>query len=143
MLLYKKNIRVNTYKEWPKVPDRKDLILKAHLVGHFQASSTYTRLAEKYYWKGMFDDVSNIVKQCITCQRHHKVPSLNHMANTKVITGIFDQIGMDLALGLPITKDGSSRGVVSTHLHACNYCKLQLKYCNYNYCINASELRRP
>jgi hypothetical protein len=70
-LFYRKNIKDETYKEWPAKSERKDLILRAHLVGHFQASSTYIRLLEKYYWKSMLEDVSEVVQQCLPCQRHH------------------------------------------------------------------------
>ena len=43
-------------EEWkiiPKLEDRRDIIEKAHVLGHFQVDTTFDRLREKYYWKNM------------------------------------------------------------------------------------------
>ena len=54
----------------------------------------------------MSADVAKVISQCLTCQRHQKVPTLYHPARAIEVDGIFDQIGIDLVFGLPETKDG-------------------------------------
>lgn len=62
----------------------------------------------------MLEDVSEVVQQCLPCQRHHKVRAFNHKANATEITGIFDRIGIDLVLGLPVTPEGYNGILVIT-----------------------------
>ena len=99
-------IKDNKSKLVPRPEERRKLIEKAHVIGHFQAASTYCRLKEEYWWKNMVKDVIGAVKQCTVCQRHQKVTALNHPANAIKVNGIFDRIGIDLVFGLPETKDG-------------------------------------
>ena len=105
-LLYKKNLSDTTFKKYPKLNERFELGLKAHLLGHFQLITTLERLQEDYYWKNMSADVAKVIAECLTCQRHQKVPALYHPARAIEVEGIFDQIGIDLVFGLPETKDG-------------------------------------
>ena len=42
----------------------------------------------------------------MTCQRHEKVPAVNHPALAIEVTGIHDRISVDLILGLPLTDEG-------------------------------------
>ena len=65
-------------QKWLKVLkpiDRDNLIEKAHRLGHFQEVSTYERLIEQYNWKNMMNHIRKIYKNCLSCQRHQKVPS--------------------------------------------------------------------
>ena len=105
-LLYRKSILDPGFKKYPKSSERFELGLKAHLLGHFQLTTTLERLQEEYYWKNMSADVAKVISQCLTCQRHQKVPTLYHPARAIEVEGIFDQIGIDLVFGLPETKDG-------------------------------------
>lgn len=70
----------NKWVEWSKYEKRREIIEKAHSLGHFQAASTFKRLAEKYFWTKMMDDVVRVVKQCIVCHRHQKTLPKNHPA---------------------------------------------------------------
>ena len=54
----------------PEKEDRNDIIINAHLLGHFQAQSTYDRLKEKFYWKNMIKDIKKVIATCHTCIRH-------------------------------------------------------------------------
>lgn len=105
VLWYRKS-KSDEYKIWPKLDERRELISNAHLVGHFQAATTYKRLNERYFWKSMMDEIVKVVKQCIPCQRHQKTRALEHKAKAIEIDGIFDQVGIDLVFGLPETEDG-------------------------------------
>src|SRR5437588_7318569 len=37
--------------------------------GHFGVEATYNKIAERYYWKGMYNDTKEYVKYCDKCQR--------------------------------------------------------------------------
>ena len=51
----------------------------------------------------MMDDIIECVQQCIVCHRHQKIKTKSHKALSTVITGLFDQIGIDCVFGLPIS----------------------------------------
>ena len=53
----------------------------------------------------MRKDVYQVVKSCATCHRNQKVPSKEHSAIALPVTNLFDRIGIDLILGLPITNE--------------------------------------
>ena len=105
-LFYRKNISDLNFLKYPKLEERAGIVLKAHLLGHFQLATTLDRVKAEYYWKNMGDDVAKIINKCLTCQRHQKVPAVYHPAIAIEVDGIFDQIGIDLVFGLPETKDG-------------------------------------
>ncbi|CAF1103419.1 unnamed protein product [Brachionus calyciflorus] len=105
ILYYRKDIN-SKFLIWPKKAERRELITKAHLFGHFQAASTYDKLKENNFWKNMINDVINVVRECITCQRHQKCKILNHPAQALKVDGIFARIGIDLVFGLPVTEEG-------------------------------------
>lgn len=90
----------------PRLEERENLIRSAHLLGHFQTDSTLKRLQEQYFWKNMREQVERIVKSCVECYRHHKVPVIEHEAKALEISSIFDRVGIDLTLGFPETKEG-------------------------------------
>ena len=90
----------------PTGEQRNELVRRCHLLGHFQVGTTLKRLQDSYYWKNMDQDVKCIVGRCMTCQRHEKVPAVNHPALAIEVTGIHDRISVDLILGLPLTDEG-------------------------------------
>jgi len=92
--------------EIPKLEERLPLIEKAHALGHFQAESTYNGLKEKFYWKRMLDDIRNVIKQCLPCQRNNKMVVKYHPAIAIKVGNVFDRIQVDLVLGLMETPDG-------------------------------------
>ncbi len=49
-------IRKGKELEIPNPKERREIIMKAHLLGHFQKMSTCHRLKDKYFWKHMLDD---------------------------------------------------------------------------------------
>ena len=104
--LYHRKDVDSKYLIWPKVADRRDIIMKAHLLGHYQAASTYDKIKNDFIWKNMIEDIINTVKECLTCQRHQKVKPINHSAQALAVSGIFDRIGIDLVFGLPVTEEG-------------------------------------
>ena len=56
--------RKSSKHDWLVVPspnERKDIMEKYHLFGHFQAVSTYNRVRVVYYWSKMFKDIVDFV----------------------------------------------------------------------------------
>jgi len=100
--------------EVPRPEERHEIIIKAHLLGHFQKFSTYNRLKDKYFWRNMIGDIEKAIKRCDNCIRNQKVPEVNNPANTLVVEGIFDRVGIDLVFGLPETKEGYTGIMVIT-----------------------------
>lgn len=98
----------------PNIAERKDIIIKSHLLGHFQVYSTYQRLKEKYFWPKMIQDIERIIGNCDQCKRNQKSIVYNHPANALEITRIFDRVGIDLILGLPETEEGFNGIMVIT-----------------------------
>jgi Integrase zinc binding domain len=90
----------------PQLTDRRQIVERAHLLGHFQVDTTLQRVQEQYFWRKMIKDVESVIKQCLQCKRHHDQQVLDHPAKALAITGIFDRVGIDLVFGLPQTTDG-------------------------------------
>ena len=105
-LFFRRNLDSNKWLLVPRVEQRNELILKCHLLGHFQVSTTVRRLQDSFYWKNMEADVKAVIGRCMTCQRHEKVPAVNHPAHAIEVSGIHDRISVDLIFGLPETDEG-------------------------------------
>ena len=70
---------------------------------HFAIQSTYEKIRERYYWKGMLKDIDTYVKSCDQCQRRGK-PREKHELNPIEVKEPFYQIGIDLVGPLPTTQ---------------------------------------
>lgn len=90
----------------PEVDQRGDLVIQAHLFGHFGSEATYNRLKENVYWPKMFRDVMRICKSCAVCHRHNDGPRLDSLARPTIIGKVFEKVGMDLVLGFPEDPEG-------------------------------------
>jgi len=44
--------------------------IDAPTAGHMGIAKTIARIAEFYYWPGMFRDIANYVRTCKNCQTH-------------------------------------------------------------------------
>lgn len=99
-------IKNDNWLIYPKQDDRKQIILKAHLLGHFENTATVDRLRNRYYWRKMYQDVEYYIKRCLTCQRNKTMPALEHEAKVTPINHIFERICMDLVGGLPLDEEG-------------------------------------
>ena len=52
---------------------RKRVMKDAHRApssGHLGMEKTYDRIAREYYWKGMYYDINNFVRECEECQKY-------------------------------------------------------------------------
>ena len=73
--------------------------MSEHLIGHFQADSTFDRLNRDYFWRKMKDQIAHVIKQCEVCARNEREKILSHPARAIPISGIFDRVGCDLVFG--------------------------------------------
>ena len=80
---------------------------------HFATQTTYEKIKDRYYWKGMLKDIETYVKSCDQCQRRGK-PIGKHELNPIEVKEPFYQIGIDLVGPLPITQKGNRYIIVAT-----------------------------
>ena len=104
----------------PKPEKREEIVLNAHLAGHFGINTTIQTIQEKYFWKKMERTVKNVIKKCTTCHTFQKQAIMNHPAKTITATTIFERIGIDLIGGLPETRDSFKYIMVITE-HVSKY----------------------
>ena len=78
--------------------------------GHKGETKTYERVRERFYWKGMREDIRDYVRSCESCQKKKlvrqktKVP----MQITDTPTRAFEKVQIDLVGSLPVTESGNS-----------------------------------
>ena len=97
---YRRNINETKYFKVPELEERVKLIEKAHLLGHFQLTSTYNRLREEYYWHDMLSDIKKYIQKCQPCQRNERARAMNHPAQSLSSDILFDKIQIDVIHGL-------------------------------------------
>lgn len=90
----------------PQIEFRDEIILKAHLLGHFQVSSTLKGLQDRFYWPKMQNDIVRVISSCEPCKRHKIEPIIEHSAKVLNISSIFERISLDFVFGLPLTSEG-------------------------------------
>ncbi|KAF9742200.1 Pro-Pol polyprotein, partial [Nosema granulosis] len=57
----------------PKENDREKLVLEKHLkLGHRSVTSVHYNLKNMYYWPGMKNDITEILKNCTQCQIYNR-----------------------------------------------------------------------
>src|SRR5216110_915795 len=71
--------------------------------GHFGVDTTYNKIADRYYWKGMYDDIKNYVKSCDTCQKRGQKGGKSYL-NPIEVGEPFERIRIDFVGPLERTK---------------------------------------
>src|ERR1044071_9246811 len=61
---------------------------------HFGVDATYNKIAERYYWKGMYKDIKRYVRYCEACQRRGQKGGKGNLYPIKVGEP-FERIGID------------------------------------------------
>ena len=75
---------------------------------HLGVFKTYNRIAERYWWKGMYQDVKNWVICCKECQHRKKSPDLSlGMPMSTTSERPFHTIGADIFGPLPKSERGN------------------------------------
>lgn len=78
------------------------------LAAHFGFQRTYSKIRQRYFWKGMYRDIDNWVRSCISCakrktHRHKVIAPLVTMR----VPGTFQRVSVDILGPLPITTSGN------------------------------------
>ena len=90
---------------------RKTVLTQTHsdvLGGHFGQDRTYALIQLRYYWPGMYTDVSTFVSQCISCNQK-KRPCSKIKAPLQPLpipSSPFERISVDVVGPLPVTHSG-------------------------------------
>src|SRR3954451_189722 len=81
--------------------------------GHFGIDATYNKIAERYYWKGMYEDTKKYIKCCDNCQRRGQKGGKSYLNPIKVGEP-FERIGIDFVGPLERTRKGNKYILVVT-----------------------------
>jgi len=81
--------------------------------GHFGIDSTYNKIAERYYWKGMYEDTKKYIKFCDNCQRRGQKGGKSYL-NPIEVGEPFERIGIDFVGPLEKTRRGNRYILVIT-----------------------------
>ena len=89
--------------------DKKDIINRAHNVGHEGSEKTAQRIMQSYYWPGIWNDVKMWVKSCHRCQLFRPKPlAKNTEDHITPIEKPFTRVGLDIIGPLQETKQGNN-----------------------------------
>ena len=96
----------------PEVEKRPEIIKECHdstVGGHRGESTTLNRIRERFYWRGMREEVRNYVKACESCQKRKltRVKTKMPMRITDTPIRTFEKIQIDLVGPMPITESGN------------------------------------
>ena len=80
--------------------------------GHFGIETTYQKIKERFYWKGMLGDITKYVQNCDNCQRRGKQGEKSYLYPIKV-ENAFERIGIDFVGPLPRTAKGNKYIIVA------------------------------
>jgi hypothetical protein len=74
--------------------------------------NTYQRIASKYYWPKLHEDIKQFVRTCDECQKRKRGKEVAHLQPIS-ISGAFEHIGIDVVGPLPRTIRGNRYIVVA------------------------------
>lgn len=86
-----------------------DIIMKVHAEGHFGIRNTYHRMNLQYEGKGLYEQITNVVRSCVICQRrqkiqHKKIIKMRPIPSTHKP---FYMVGLDAVGPMETTKKGN------------------------------------
>ena len=78
------------------------------LAGHLGRKKTYARLAQRFYWPSMRQDVAEFCRRCGACQKFsQRKPARVPMIPLPVVDEPFSRVAMDLVGPLPRSRSGN------------------------------------
>lgn len=98
-----------SWKEVVPTEFRTDVIRENHsepMAGHLGIFKTYRRLALRYFWPGMYQDVVKFTSSCTKCleYKHQNHQVLGEMGRPKQCCRPFQMVSIDLMGPLPVTR---------------------------------------
>lgn len=90
--------------------DRSEVMRRFHdeaTAGHLGVAKTTARIAQLYFWPGMFQDIARYVRSCVQCLAY-KVPPTKPAGqlNTEPVKAPWEQVTIDLIGPLPRSNQG-------------------------------------
>ena len=85
-----------TGKEVPEVEKRAGLIQSIHELGHFGIAKTLNVVGNHYWWRGMSDQVKQVILHCRGCQLIHASFNEPRELHPVPVWGIYVKVGLDL-----------------------------------------------
>lgn len=80
---------------------------------HCNAAKTYHKLAKRFHWEGMWNDVKRYVKGCVTCQRQLPTTRRHYLPMAfPTPKRCFEIVCMDHKTGLPTDQSGANAFLV-------------------------------
>ena len=81
--------------------DKKNLIIKdchIDIANHLGRDKTMSVIRSRFYWKGVYADVNNYIKQCHECQLNNKkaITIIPEMTSVAIVPKPFQEVGIDL-----------------------------------------------
>ena len=96
----------------PELALREEIILRAHILGHFGVRATLERVHGEFhlFWPKMFEDVDIAVRSCPTCASYRRAPMPQHPARaSQLLPGLFQTVAIDLVFGFPPSPPDAPR----------------------------------
>ena len=88
-----------------------------HVAGsHFGFNKTFSKLKQRYWWKGMFKDVEHWVKSCVECSMRKPPRNSEKAPLLPIPVGAFDRVAVDVLGPFPPSSNGSRFLVFSDYL---------------------------
>ena len=113
-ILYKKTKK----NQKVRIPTKQEIISILYMMhdhptgGHFGIETTYQKINDKFYWKGMLGDITKYVQNCDSCQRRGKQGEKGYLYPIRV-ENAFNRIGIDFVGPLPKTARGNKYIIVA------------------------------
>jgi hypothetical protein len=86
---------------------RRELVQKQHLFGHFGREAMFKGLFNQgYWWSGMRQDIENEIRDCDPCSRYVVVKAGYHPPTPIMAYGPWDHIQIDTSVHLPESPNG-------------------------------------
>ncbi|XP_036143394.1 uncharacterized protein K02A2.6-like [Monomorium pharaonis] len=100
------------WKECVPTKERGELLRRYHdepTAGHLGVAKTIARIAEHYYWPGMFGEISRYVRRCRECLAHKPAQTRPAgLLHPTTVTRPWQQVTIDLIGPLPRTTRGNT-----------------------------------
>src|SRR5436190_18335007 len=81
--------------------------------GHFGKDTTYDKISTRFWWKGMYKDITEYIRRCDSCQRRGNKGGKGYLNPIKVGKP-FERIGIDFVGPLDRTEKGNRYILVVT-----------------------------
>ena len=89
----------------PPMEERTDIIKSLHEIGHFAVRRTANLVQERYYWPGIFEDTSRLVRNCEECNlRNIKYLEKPQLKSIPINDQAFYRVGLDLVGPITVTN---------------------------------------